>query len=127
GAEWGGRAARGGRAGGVGARGGLPGAAGWAGAAGFGLARSLYQLRRPLDSAIDPPRIPDGVTIRSFVPGQDEQAWLAVNARAFAHHPEQGSWTMADLAQRERQGWVDPGGLFLAARDGPRGRGPWTR
>ena len=109
------------------AHGGLPAAAALAEAAGFGLARSLYQLRRPLDSAIDPPRIPDGVTIRSFVPGQDEQAWLAVNARAFAHHPEQGSWTMADLAQRERQDWFDPAGFFLAERDGRLAGFHWTK
>jgi mycothiol synthase len=98
------------------AHGGLPAARKLAEAAGFGL-----------DSAIDPPRIPDGVTIRAFVPGQDEEAWLAVNARAFAHHPEQGSWTLADLAQRERQEWFDPAGLFLAERDGRLAGFHWTK
>lgn len=109
------------------AHGGLPAARRLAEAAGFGLARSLYQLRRPLDSAIDPPRIPDGVTIRAFVPGRDEEAWLVVNARAFAHHPEQGSWTLADLAQRERQDWFDPAGFFLAERDGRLAGFHWTK
>lgn len=109
------------------AHGGLPAARKLAEAAGFGLARSLYQLRRPLDDAIDPPRIPDGVTIRAFVPGQDEEAWLAVNARAFAHHPEQGSWTRADLAQRERQEWFDPAAFFLAERDGRLAGSHWTK
>jgi len=109
------------------AHGGLPAARRLAEAAGFGLARSLYQLRRPLDGPIDPPRIPDGVTIRAFVPGQDEEAWLAVNARAFAHHPEQGSWTLSDLEQRERQEWFDPAGFFLAERDGRLAGFHWTK
>jgi mycothiol synthase len=109
------------------AHGGLPAARKLAGAAGFGLARSLYQLRRPLDGAIDPPRIPDGITIRAFVRGQDEEAWLAVNARAFAHHPEQGAWTLDDLAQREREDWFEPAGFFLAERDGALAGFHWTK
>jgi mycothiol synthase len=109
------------------AHGGLPAAARLAEAAGFGLTRSLYQLRRPLDGVIDPPHVPDGVTVRAFEPGRDEEAWLAVNARAFAHHPEQGAWTLADLAARERQDWFDPAGFFLAERDGTLAGFHWTK
>lgn len=58
--------------------------------------------------------LPDGVTLRSFVPQRDEQAWLAANAAAFAHHPEQGSMTLADLQARMAEPWFDPAGFFLA-------------
>ena len=44
-------------------------------------------------------------------------AWVALNARAFAEHPEQGSWTTSDDLRTERQqAWFDPGGFFVARR-----------
>jgi mycothiol synthase len=87
-------------------------------AARFGLerVRSLWQLRRSLFAPLDAHVLPDGVRLRTFVPGQDEEAWLKVNAAAFAHHPEQGAWTMDDLLRREREPWFDPEGFFLAFR-----------
>lgn len=81
---------------------------------GFIRQRELFQLRRPLTDAIDVPPPPDGVAVRPFVVGRDEDAWLAVNAAAFAHHPEQGSWTASDLRTREHEPWFDPDGFLLA-------------
>ena len=60
---------------------------------------------------------PDGVALRTFVPNQDEQAWLAANAAAFAHHPEQGALTLADLQARIAEPWFDPAGFFLAVSE----------
>ncbi|GAA3843105.1 mycothiol synthase [Sphaerisporangium flaviroseum] len=92
---------------------------------GFSRARSLWQMRRSLLEPIPGAALPEGVRLRTFEPGSDEEAWLAVNARAFAHHPEQGSWTRDDLILREREPWFDPAGFFLAVRDTPRpGAGP---
>jgi mycothiol synthase len=63
--------------------------------------RELWKMRMTTAAADLPDVVlPDGVTIRAFVPGQDEDAWLAANRAAFAHHPEQGSLTRADLDAR---------------------------
>lgn len=80
--------------------------------AGFERYRALWQMRRALPAP--PATLPDGVRIRPFRPGEDEAAVLAVNGRAFADHPEQGRWTMADVELREREPWFDPDGLLLA-------------
>ena len=75
--------------------------------------RTLLVMRRPL-ADLPAPVVPDGITITTFRPGHDEQAWLTVNARAFAHHPEQGSIDAEDLAERTNEAWFDPEGFFLA-------------
>jgi mycothiol synthase len=110
------------------AHGELPGAAALAKAAGFSRFRALQRLRMPLAGVpADEPAVPAGVTLRTFRPGADEEAWLAVNRRAFAHHPEQGSWTMEDLRLRESEEWFDPDGFFLAERDGRLAGFHWTK
>ncbi|MGV9312808.1 mycothiol synthase [Streptomyces sp. NPDC003691] len=103
---------------------------------GLTLFRELRQMRRPLASPDAPGRVPAelpepvlpaGVTVRTFVPGEDDTAWLAVNAAAFAHHPEQGSLTQRDLDDRKREPWFDPRGFFLAERDGELIGFHWTK
>ena len=110
------------------AHGDLPGAEALARKTGFTRIRALLQLRMPLAKApAADPAFPDGVTVRPFAPGADEAAWLAVNHRAFSHHPEQGSWTMDDLRLREAEPWFDPNGFFLAERDGRLAGFHWTK
>ncbi len=103
------------------AHGDLPGSAELATAGGYDRARVLLQMRRDL-AGVDPdprPALADGVHVAAFRPGRDEAAWLRVNARAFASHPEQGSWTAEDVALREAEPWFDPAGFFLAWRGDP--------
>lgn len=96
---------------------------------GLTLFRELRQLRRPLGGGVPLPEpvLPAGVTVRTFVPGTDDTAWLAANAAAFAHHPEQGSLTQRDLNDRIAQPWFDPEGFFLAERDGQLVGFHWTK
>ncbi len=94
---------------------------------GFSRVRDLWQMRRRLDLPIAPPTYPDDVHVRTFEVGQDDEAWVHVNAAAFADHPEQGAMTIDDLRQRIAQPWFDPLGFFLAVRDGELLGFHWTK
>lgn len=88
--------------------------------AGLTARRELWQMTRALPESATlpavPPRPPD-VVVRPFVPGRDDDAMLALNARAFADHPEQSRMTADDLAARMREPWFRAEDLLLAERD----------
>jgi mycothiol synthase len=109
------------------AHGELPGAVALADSLGFERFRALWQMRRPFGEPLPEVAVPAGVVLRTFEVGRDEDAWVRVNARAFAHHPEQGRWTRADLERREREPWFSPAGFFLAERDGALAGFHWTK
>ena len=78
--------------------------------------RDLLHMRVPLPITYDVP-MPDGVRVRGFEPGSDEDAWLDLNNRAFADHPEQGGWDRETLERRMHESWFDPQDLLLAVKD----------
>ncbi|WP_173057697.1 mycothiol synthase [Phytohabitans houttuyneae] len=96
---------------------------------GFVRARVLLQMRRSLFAPLLEPRLPEGVALRPFRPGADDEAWVRVNARAFADHPDQGRWTLRDLRLRMAEPWFDPEGFLLAVdeRDGRLLGFHWTK
>jgi mycothiol synthase len=98
------------------AHGGHPGAAALARSMGFELSRSLWQMRRSLHAPLPTAVLPEGVLLRTFEAGRDDEAWVRLNAAAFRNHPEQGHWTVADLRRRMQEPWFDPEGFFLAQR-----------
>ena len=108
------------------AHGNLPGAQALAGSAGLRQTRELWQMAKELGATSQlsgggETAMPEGVGLRTFVVGQDEGAWVALNAAAFADHPEQGRMTVTDLQQRQAEPWWDPSLLWLAHEaDDPR-------
>ena len=88
---------------------------------GFTVSRELWQMRRSLFAPLPRADVPEGVHIRPFVPGADDEAWVSLNSRAFANHPEQGALTLDDLHRRMTEPWFDAPGFFLAERDAANG------
>lgn len=86
---------------------------------GLGRDRVLYQMRTDTGLSLDDLPLtaaPEGVTIRSFTPG-DEDGWRRVNNAAFDWHPEQGSQTPEDFAEITQAPDFDPDSVILAIRD----------
>jgi len=94
---------------------------------GYDEVRRLEQWRRSLAEPLPDVTAPPGVRLRPFRPGADDDAWLALNARAFAGHPEQGAWTARDLAVRTAESWFDPAGFLLAEERGALIGFHWTK
>jgi mycothiol synthase len=91
------------------------GARALAGRFGFTAVRRLLQLRAPVDASTPAPDpSTSGVRIRTFRPGEDDDAWVRVNARAFATHPEQGRVTATELHELAAEEWFDPSAFLLA-------------
>ena len=84
--------------------------------------RDLYRMERSL-----PMDQPSGIETRSFVVGQDEQAWVDVNNRAFSWHREQGGWTLAQVAERQAEPWFDADGFRVYDLDGGIAAYCWTK
>lgn len=96
-------------------------------ALGAGTERILWRLRRP-PTPLPPARpFPPDVSVAPFVVGRDEGAWLAVNAAAFADHPEQGRVSLADLQALEAEDWFDADGFLLAWRGDELLGSHWTK
>ncbi|TYL45634.1 mycothiol synthase [Nocardioides sp. BGMRC 2183] len=99
-----------------------------AGRLGASAVRELWVMRRPTAVPLPPLEAPDGVTIGGFTGDGDVEDLLAVNAAAFASHPEQGALDRNGLEERMAEEWFDPAGLLLARdRDGTLLGFHWTK
>ncbi|MFD9699457.1 mycothiol synthase [Lentzea sp. NPDC059081] len=94
--------------------GGHPDAGKLAEALGFRKVRELLRMKLRFEGDLAEPKLPEGVTIRPFVPGQDEAAVVYVNHRAFDWHPEQGAMSIEDVRAKEEEDWFDAEGFLLA-------------
>jgi len=97
-----------------------------AAAAGLAPERDLLQMRCALP-LVPATRPGEDVATRPFRVGEDEEAWLLANNRAFADHPEQGRWDLATLRSREAEPWFDPHGFRVLELDGRMAASCWTK
>jgi mycothiol synthase len=100
-----------------------------AAAEGFVPERDVLQMRVTLPLPADVVAATRPLVTRAFVVGRDEEAWVETNNRAFAGHPEQGAWTVAELQERMAADWVELDDFLIA--DDPDGPGLigacWTK
>jgi mycothiol synthase len=98
-------------------------------AEGFTPERDLLQMRVALPLPDEVVAATRHLPTRPFVPGRDEEAWVETNNLAFADHPEQGGWTVAELRERMAADWVELEDFLVA--DDPDGPGLigacWTK
>ena len=65
--------------------------------------------------------------IRTFIPGLDNQAFLALNNKVFADYPDQGGWSEEDLKVRLNEDWFEKEGFFVAEDKGELIGFCWTK
>jgi mycothiol synthase len=80
---------------------------------GLHLGRTMKQMRAVLPLAKEVTDSLPTIETTPFRVGVDEAAWLEVNNRSFADHPEQGGWTPELLASRMAEPWFNPRGVLM--------------
>lgn len=90
----------------------LPGGDALARRLGLSPVRALLRMERPLRSDEPGGKYPEGYRILTYTP-ERAAALLALNAQAFAHHPEQGRLTAQEFDVLTRQPWFDAAGFFI--------------
>lgn len=99
------------------AHGSLPGSRELAASLGAIATRELYVLALPLHAPLPQPDLPAGMQIRAFDADRNARAWVALNAKIFAAHPEQGRLQLADLEARMRQPWFNSEDFLVLTAD----------
>lgn len=93
---------------------------------GFVVDRYGWQMRLPAAVTVPQPQIPDGFTVRSFVPGQDEEALWWVSNESFVEHHWHHPATLEELVYWTQQPGFRPSDIFFAC-DGDKVAGYcWT-
>lgn len=87
---------------------------------GYSRERVLLQLSTKTVAeglAVPDVRVPEGVEIRTYQPG-DEVRWREINNAAFSWHPEQGNQSAQDYAKIVEDPGFDPASVFFAVQNG---------
>jgi mycothiol synthase len=58
------------------------------------------------------------ITVRPYVPGQDDALWIDIQNRALDEYPEYTPDTLRDFELHQQGPWFDPAGMMIAELDG---------
>lgn len=81
---------------------------------GYELDRYFWEMQLPADKEVPGAEIPEGITLRTFVPGQDEQLLTHVRNVTFADHYGSVPRTLEEMTHLTRQPEFRPGAVFFA-------------
>ena len=81
---------------------------------GYGPIRATYTMKIDLESRPDPVALPNGITIRNFVPGTDDAIAFEAYEEAFADMWQRPPGTFEQFLSKTRRSYFDPVGWFLA-------------
>ncbi|HEX6473905.1 MAG TPA: GNAT family N-acetyltransferase [Candidatus Limnocylindria bacterium] len=91
----------------------------WAEGLGYEWSRRFWRMRVDLEAAPPEPEWPEGITVRDFVPGQDDRAMYDAQETAFADHWGHVARPFDDFLKRLERSDFDPS-LWHLAMDGDR-------
>ncbi len=90
----------------------------WAASLGYARVRRFWRMRIDMTQAPPVPAWPEGISVRTFRPGEDERALFEAVEEAFADHWGHVALSFEEwLPRTEREGF-DPSMWFLAMDDG---------
>ena len=92
-------------------------AAGCLRARGYEQVRHSFQMRIELDGQLEPPSWPEGIVVRAFEPGRDDEAVYEVQQETFADQFEYARQSYGEWRAHAFLGRHDPS-LWLLAEDG---------
>jgi mycothiol synthase len=87
-------------------------------ARGYELVRHSFQMRIELDGGLEAPRWPEGITVRAFRPGRDDEAVHGVQQETFADQYDYVPQSYEDWRAYAFIGAHDPSLWFLAEEGG---------
>ena len=82
---------------------------------GYTFERYFWEMQIPAEVEVkEKPELPEGFTVRSFVPGQDEELLMRVRNASFAEHSGSSQRTLEEIISVTTQPDFRPEGVFFA-------------
>ncbi len=79
--------------------------------------RYFWEMRLPAEMTVEQPQLPAGFTVRTFVRGQDEPAFMQARNGSFAEHYASIERNLDEIIAITNMATFDPASLFLAFAD----------